>query len=262
LPRIHPTAVVEPGAEISDDVTIGPFAYIESGAAIGPGCRLDAHAVVHNRVVIGAENIIGHGTVIGGEPQDRKYAGEATFLEIGDRNVFREYVTVHRGSSEGSKTRVGNDNYIMAYCHLAHNVTLGDWVTIANNTGLSGHVTVESYANLGGMVGVHQYSRIGKASMVGGMSRIVRDVPPYMLVEGEDQEVHDINAVGLRRIGVTPAARLALHRACKLLFKSQLGMRNAMEIVRREITMTDEIEYLLAFEERRFGGRNGRGDQR
>jgi UDP-N-acetylglucosamine acyltransferase len=253
---------VEPGAEISDDVTIGPFAYIESGAAIGPGCRLDAHAVVHNRVVIGAENIIGHGTVIGGEPQDRKYAGEATFLEIGDRNVFREYVTVHRGSSEGSKTRVGNDNYIMAYCHLAHNVTLGDWVTIANNTGLSGHVTVESYANLGGMVGVHQYSRIGKASMVGGMSRIVRDVPPYMLVEGEDQEVHDINAVGLRRIGVTPAARLALHRACKLLFKSQLGMRNAMEIVRREITMTDEIEYLLAFEERRFGGRNGRGDQR
>lgn len=262
MPRIHPTAVVEPGAEISDDVTIGPFAYIESGAAIGPGCRLDAHAVVHNRVVIGAENIIGHGTVIGGEPQDRKYAGEATFLEIGDRNVFREYVTVHRGSSEGSKTRVGNDNYIMAYCHLAHNVTLGDWVTIANNTGLSGHVTVESYANLGGMVGVHQYSRIGKASMVGGMSRIVRDVPPYMLVEGEDQEVHDINAVGLRRIGVTPAARLALHRACKLLFKSQLGMRNAMEIVRREITMTDEIEYLLAFEERRFGGRNGRGDQR
>lgn len=171
-------------------------------------------------------------------------------------------MTIHRASGEGSATRMGHDCFVMAYSHLAHNVVLHDNVTMANDVGLSGHVTVEELVTIGGKTGVHQYARIGRSAMVGGMTRIVKDVPPFMLVEGHDQEVHDINAVGLRRLGVTSASRMALHKACKLLYKSQLGLRNAMEIVRRDVAITPEVEYLLAFEERRQGGRNGRGDQR
>jgi UDP-N-acetylglucosamine acyltransferase len=176
--------------------------------------------------------------------------------------VFREYVTVHRATGEGQATLVGDDNYVMAYCHLGHNVHVHNFVTIANNTGVSGHVTIEELVTVGGMSGIHQFCRLGKVGMVGGMTKITRDAPPFMLVEGPEQEVHDINAIGLRRIGVTPQARMALHKACKLLYKSQLGLRNAIEIVKREVVITPEVQYLLDFEDHRGGGRNGRGDQR
>lgn len=211
---------------------------------------------------MGSNNVVAQGSVLGGDPQDRKYHGEPTYLKIGDDNVFREYVTIHRATGEGNYTTVGNGNFIMASCHLGHNVTFHNNITVANTVGISGHVTVEDLVTIGGMAGVHQFVRIGKVAMVGGMSRVTIDVPPYMLVEGQDLEVHDINAIGLRRMGITSQSRLALHKACKLLYKSQLGMRHAMETVEREVPMTDEIEYLLAFEERRFKGKNGRGDQR
>lgn len=261
MPTIHPLAYVDPEADLADSVVVGPFCYVEGGVTIGPGTRLDSHATVKRGTTLGADNYVGQGAVLGGDPQDRKYKGEPTFLRIGDRNTFREYVTVHRATGEGLSTVIGNDNFIMAYCHLGHNVTLRDFITIANNTGVSGHVTIEEMVNVGGMCGIHQWARIGKVAMVGGMTRVVRDVPPFMLVEGSHQEVHDINAIGLRRMGVTPQSRLALHKACKLLFKSQLGLTSAMEIVRREVASTPELEYLLQFEERRFKGRNGRGDQ-
>lgn len=261
MPRIHPLAFVDPKAEVAEDVQIGPFCFVEAGASIGRGCQLDSHATIKGNTTLGEENYVGQGAVLGGDPQDRKYKGEPTFLHIGNRNVFREFVTVHRATGEGQSTTLGDDNYIMAYCHLGHNVTLHNMITMANTAGVSGHVTIEDFANIGGMAGLHQFSRIGKASMVAGMARITRDVPPFMIVGGDD-EVHDINAIGLRRIGITPQARLALHKACKLLFKSQLGLTNAMEIVRREVPITPEIAYLLAFEERRFKGKNGRGDQR
>jgi UDP-N-acetylglucosamine acyltransferase len=170
-------------------------------------------------------------------------------------------VTVHRASGEGKSTIVGNHNLVMAYTHLGHNVTVGSGVNIANNVGVSGHVTIEDLANLGGMTGIHQYVRIGKVAMLGGMTRTVRDVPPFMTSSGQEQEVHDINAVGLRRIGVSPQERLALHRACKLLYRSQLGLSNAIETVRKEVQLTDHVQYLLEFEQRRFKGKNGRGDQ-
>lgn len=249
-------------AIIADDVEIGPFCNVESGTVIGPGCRLESHATIRSGSTIGANNVIGQGAVLGGDPQDRKYQGEPTFLKIGDRNVFREYVTVHRATGEGQSTIVGDDNYIMAYCHLGHNVHVHNFVTIANNTGVSGHVTIEDLVTIGGMTGIHQFCRIGKVSMVGGMARVNKDVPPFMLAEGMDLEVLDINAIGLRRYGVTPKTRMSLHKACKLLYRSQLGLRNAMEIVQREVVVTEEIQYLLDFETRRTGGRNGRGDQR
>lgn len=262
LSNIHPLASVHPRAELAEDVVIGPFCVVEEGAVLGEGTRLESHVTVKGNVRLGRNNKVAEGAVLGGDPQDRKYAGEPTYLEIGNDNVIREYVTIHRATGEGKATRVGNDCFIMAYCHLGHNVTLGNQVTIANSCGLSGHVTVEDLVTIGGMVGVHQFARIGKIAMIGGFTKITRDVPPFMLVDGIDERVHDINAVGLRRMGITPESRLALHKACKLLYKSQLNLSTAMETVRREVIVSPEVEFLLEFEERRFRGKNGRGDQR
>ena len=260
MPDVHPLAAVDPSAVLGEGTVVGPFAIIEAGVVIGEACRIDGHATVRTGTTMGDRNVVGHGAVLGGDPQDTKYRGEPTFLRIGDDNTFREYVTVHRATGEGLETVVGDRCYVMAYVHLGHNVTLMDDVVIANNTGVSGHVTIESRANIGGMTGIHQWTRIGKVAMVGGMARIARDVPPFMMVDGEDN-ARDINAVGLRRIGITPAGRQSLHKACKLLFRSQLSLRNAMEIVRREVDVTPEVRYLLEFEERRYQGKNGRGDQ-
>lgn len=262
MPQIHPTAAVDPTAELADDVVVGPFCLVEAGVVLGPGCRLESHATIRGNTTMGARNVVAQGAVLGGDPQDRKFAGEPTFLRIGDDNVFREYVTVHRATGEGKTTVVGNRCYLMAFVHLGHNVVLHDDVTIANSVGVSGHVTVESMVTIGGMTGFHQFVRVGRLAMVGGMSRIVRDVPPYTLVEGMDQQVRDINAVGLRRIGVTSEARLALHKAVKLLFKSQLNLTNAIDTVRREVRVTPEVEELITFLERLPQGKNGRGDQR
>ncbi len=262
MAKIHPTAVVDTKSEIDEEVVIGPFCYVEPNVRIGAGCKLDSHVTVKAGTSLGKRNFIGQGAIIGGDPQDRKYAGEPTYLSIGNENVFREYVTIHRATGEGKTTLVGNRCFLMAFCHLGHNVTVEDDVTMANNVGVSGHVTIENMVNIGGMTGIHQFVRIGKIAMVGGMSRLVRDVPPYMLVEGLDQTVHDINAVGLRRIGVTSESRLALHKACKLLFKSQLGLANAIETVRREVKITSEVADLIRFVERLYHGKNGRGDQR
>lgn len=262
MTHLHPTAYVESGAELGEGVRLGAFTYVEAGAVIGARTVLESHVTIKSGVTMGVDGYVAQGAVIGGAPQDVKFAGEPTTVVIGDRCTVREYVTIHRATGEGNATVMGDDCFVMAYSHLGHNVTLERKVTLANNVGLSGHVTVEELVTIGGMTGVHQYVRIGRAAMVGGMTRVVRDVPPYMLVEGHDQEVHDINAVGLRRLGVTSESRLALHKACKLLYKSQLGLRNAMEIVRREVPATPEVLHLLTYEDRRQLGRNGRGDQR
>lgn len=261
MSKIHPLSDVDPGCELGDDVVIGPFCHVEGGVRIGAGCVLESHVTIRSGTTLGTNNRISEGVVLGGPPQDRSYKDEPTFLQIANDNVFREFVTIHRACGEGQTTVVGSGNFLMANVHLGHNVTLGDQITIANNTGVSGHVTIEDYATVGGMTGLHQFVRIGRVAMVGGCMRITRDIPPFMLVGGFGEEIRDINAVGLRRLGITQQSRLALHKACKLLFKSQLGLSNAMEIVRREVPMTQEVEILLAFEERRTHGKNGRQDQ-
>lgn len=261
MSKIHSLAIVDPSAKIADSVSVGPFAHIGAGVVLGEDCIVESHASVLSGTVLGARNVVGQSAVLGGDPQDRKYKGEETYLIIGDDNVFREFVTIHRGSGPGTSTKIGNHCYIMGYCHIGHNCTVEDEVTIANYSGVSGHATLEHLVNIGGMTGVHQYARVGKVAMVGGMSRIVQDAPPFMITEGNEQTVHDINAVGLRRIGVTSERRMALHRACKLLYKSQLGLRNAIEVVEQEVPLTEEVTYLLQFAARRFQGKNGRGDQ-
>lgn len=258
---MHPLSDVHPGAQIGSGVEIGPFCQIEDGVVVGDGCRLESSVVLKKGTTLGRGNLMAPGVVLGGPPQDRRYEGEPTFLRVGDNNIFREYVTIHRATGEGRETVIGNNCYVMAYSHFGHNCVVGDWVTVANSAAIGGHVTIEEMVTIGGMVGIHQWVRVGKVAMVGGFSKLTRDVPPYMMVEGVHEEIRDINAVGLRRIGVDSKARLALHKAAKLLFKSQLGLRNAIEIVRREVHITPEVEYLLAFEERRFKGKMGRGDQ-
>jgi UDP-N-acetylglucosamine acyltransferase len=259
--KIHPLAFVDASAELDSSVEVGPFCVVEAGVIIGARTKLESHSVIKSGTTLGTDNYIGHGVVLGADPQDRKYADEETFLRIGNSNLIREYVTIHRATGAGNATIVGDDNFLMAYSHLGHNCRLGSTITIANSCAIGGHVTIEDLVTIGGIVGIHQFVRVGRVSMIGGFTKVTRDVPPFMLVEGEGQEVHDINAIGLRRQGVTPQTRLALHKACKLLFKSQLGLTNALETVRREVPSTDEIEYLLGFEERRFKGKNGRGDQ-
>ncbi len=252
---------MDPKAELADDVVVGPFCYVEEAVHVGRGTKLDSHVTIKRNTHVGSNNYFGQGSVIGGDPQDRKYRGEPTYLRIGDNNVFREYVTLHRATGEGNSTTIGDNCFLMAYCHLGHNVVVQDAVTMANSVGVSGHVTIETMATIGGMVGVHQYARVGTVAMVGGFGRVVRDVPPFMLFDSTNEVVADINAVGLRRMGVTQQTRLALHRACKLLFKSQLGLSTALGAVRREIPSSEELDYLIAFLERLYGGKNGRGDQ-
>lgn len=258
----HPSAVISKAAHLDEGVRVGPFAIIEGDARVGGGCVVEAHSIVRGGVVVGERNVFGHGSVIGGDPQDRKYAGEPTYLRIGNNNVIREFSTVHRATGEGNSTIIGDDNYLMAYTHIGHNTKIANNCTIANNAGMAGHVTIEDGVNIGGMVGIHQFTRVGKFAMIGGFSRVTRDVPPFMLVEGSPLQVYDINAVGLRRLGVSANSRLALHKACKLLFRSEMGLTKAIEVVRREVEMTEEVEYVIAFVEKMGAGRFGRQDQK
>jgi UDP-N-acetylglucosamine acyltransferase len=262
VPQIHPLAYVDAKAELADDIVVGPFCNIEAGAVLGTGCILESHVTIRRWTTIGNNNTFAQGAVIGGDPQSIAYKGEPTFLTIGNNNIFREYVTVHRSMFNEKQTKIGNHCMLMAYAHVAHDCHLHDNVVVANSVGIAGHVTIEERAFIGGMSGIHQWCRIGKVAMIGGFTKITRDVPPFTLVDGIDEEVRDINAVGLRRLGINQDSRLALHKACKLLFKSKIGLSSALELVREEVPQTDEVRYLVTFEERRFHGRNGRGDQR
>lgn len=259
---IHPTAIVDPKAELDEGVKIGPYCIVEADVRIGKGTSIEAYVAVQSGTTIGERNTIAHGAIIGGAPQDRKYQGQDTYLKIGDENVIREFCTIHRATGEGNTTIIGNRNYLMSYCHVGHNVALGDDITMANSVGLSGHVTIENLVTIGGMTGIHQFVRVGTMAMVAGFAKIVRDVPPYMLVQGAPQDVVDINAIGLRRIGISQPDRLALHKACKFLFKSGLALTHAIEIVEREVAPTKEVQNLVKFLQRIEHGKGGRGDQR
>ncbi|HOI67395.1 MAG TPA: acyl-ACP--UDP-N-acetylglucosamine O-acyltransferase [Thiomonas arsenitoxydans] len=228
MPKIHSTAQVDPGAEIADDVEIGPYALIGPKVRIGAGTRVGAHVIIEGRTRIGADNRLHPFSVIGGEPQDKKYKGEDTALEIGDRNVIREYCTLHIGTvQDGGITRVGDDNWIMAYVHIAHDCQVGHHTTFANNAQLAGHVHVGDWAVLGGYTGVHQFVRIGAHVMTGISSVILQDVPPYTLVAGNPAKPHGINAEGLRRRGYSPDQITALRAAYRVLYRQGLSLEQA-----------------------------------
>lgn len=244
---IHETAIVNPGAQIGTGVKIGPYCVIGSDAVIGDGTILDAHAVIEPFTTVGKDCRIHSGVILGGNPQDRKFKDEKTYLRIGDRNIFREYVTIHRATGEGNATVIGDDNMLMAYCHVGHNCTLGNNIMMANNVGISGHVIVEDRANFGGMTGVHQFVRIGKLAMLGGFSKIVQDVPPFMIADGRPMKVYDLNIVGLRRNGVPAKVRSELKQAYKLIYRMDLNLSQAIESIENDIDPSPERDYLLDF---------------
>jgi len=230
---IHSTAVIHPDAELHPTVQVGPYAVIGEGVKVGPETTIGAHVVLEGSTEIGAQNQIFPGAAIGLAPQDLKYDGSKSQVKIGDRNRIREYVTINRATHAGEATLIGNDNLLMAYVHVAHDCVIEDSVVISNAVSLGGHIHIESRATIGGMVGIHQFVHIGRLAMLAAMSRIERDVPPYMLVEGHPARVRMLNLVGLRRAGITEVDQgqglQTLKEAFRLLYRSDLPLNQALE---------------------------------
>jgi UDP-N-acetylglucosamine acyltransferase len=225
---IHPTALVDAAADLAPDVVVGPYAVIGPGVTIGPGSTIGPHVVIDGPTTIGCDNRIHAHAVLGGAPQDMKYRGEPTALVIGDRNTVREFCTFNRGTEQdGGVTRVGDDNWIMAYVHLAHDVQLGDRTILANNATLAGHVHVGDWAIVGGLTGIHQFCHVGAHAMTGFQSHVAQDVPPFMMVSGNPLAVHGFNVEGLRRRGFSRERIALVKQMHRLLYRDGLTLDNA-----------------------------------
>ncbi len=245
--QIHPTAVLDPGAEIGEGVEIGAYCVLGTGVVLGAGCRLHHHVVIAGPTVIGADNEFYPFASIGQRSQDLKYAGEPTFLEIGAGNCFREFVTVNRATAPGGRTRVGSRGNFLAYSHIAHDCTVGDGVIFSNNGTLAGHVAVGDGAVIGGLTAVHQFCRIGRLAITGGCSKIVQDVPPFMMADGNPARVRHINQLGLERAGVEAEGIRAIKEAFKVLYRSNLNTGQALEQLRRDFADNPEIAQIIEF---------------
>ena len=244
---IHPTAVIDPGAVIGADTEIGPYCVIGSGVTIGNGCVLANHVSVAGPTIIGEGNRFFPFSSIGQRSQDLKYTVEPTSLEIGDHNSFREFCTVNRGTAPGSKTIIGSHNNFLAYAHVAHDCTVGNHTIFSNNGTLAGHVVVEDHAVIGGLSGVHQFCRIGRHAILGGCTKIVQDVPPFLIADGNPAEIRGINQVGLERRGFTPDDIRSLREAYRLLCRANLNVKQACEKIREELPLSDHLTHLLDF---------------
>jgi len=263
MPTLHPTAVVDPRAELAQGVEVGPHCVVGPQVRIGRGTRLMGHVTVMGRVTLGDENRIFPGAVLGGDPQDVSYRGSDTELVIGDRNVIREGVTINRATEkEDGLTSLGSDCFIMAGCHIAHDCRVGDRVIMANATLLGGHVHVHDDANLSGGVLVNHYSSVGSFSFTGALSRVLHDVPPYMLAEGNPSRPRCINIVALKRNNFSPESITALSEAHRLLFRNKMGLDNARELLRASDMLLPAVNHLLGFLQYQHEGRHGRGRDR
>lgn len=245
---IHSTAIVHPRAKVGKNVEIGPYCVVGEHVAIGARTKLLAHVVVNGRTTIGEDAMIYPFTSIGAPSQDRKAEeGELAYTTIGDRTTIRENASVHRGTTDaGGVTSIGNDCLLLAYTHVAHNCRIGDFVTMSNLAQLAGHVVVEDHASVGAMAGVHQFVRIGRYAFVGGYTKLVRDLPPFLLADGNPAEVYGLNAVGLRRAGFARESLAELKEAYKILYRSERNVTQAIDALRGAVT-TDEGKALLAF---------------
>lgn len=244
---IHSTAVIHPQAKLGIDCQVGPYCVIGEHVELGDGCRLHSHVVIDGHTKLGRENEIFPFASIGLQTQDLKWKGGLTRTEIGDHNTFREYVSIHSATSDGEVTAVGSHNHILAYCHLAHNVTLGNNVIMSNVATLAGHVTVEDHAVIGGLAAIHQFCRVGKFAMIGGCSKVVQDIPPFMIGDGNPAETRTINKVGMERNGFSDEAQTALRQAYKILFREGLTIANAIERMEKELPPLPEVQHLINF---------------
>jgi UDP-N-acetylglucosamine acyltransferase len=244
---VHPTATIHPKAELGAGVSVGPYAVIGEHVRLGEGTIVGPHAVIDGWTTVGQSCDIGVGAVLGGPPQDLKYRGQRSFLRIGDDTCIREYVTIHRSAEADGATVIGSHAFLMANSHVAHDCRLGDHVIMVNYAGLSGYVEVEDRAFISGHNAVHQFVRIGYLAMVSGASRVVKDIPPFMIAEGNPTRVRGLNVVGLRRLGIGPAARAELRRAFRLLYLSGLNTSQALERMRQEGLTGSEVQRLITF---------------
>jgi UDP-N-acetylglucosamine acyltransferase len=245
--KIHPTAIVDPLARLGEGVTIGPYSIVDAGVSIGDGTSVGAHCLLTGKTTLGRRNRVFTGAVLGSEPQDVKYHGEETFLEIGDDNVIREYVTVNPGTGEGTKTVIGNDNWLMIQAHVGHNCAIDNHVKLANGVMLGGHVHIEDYATIGGGTPVHQFVRVGCHAMVGGGFRVVQDVVPYMIGGDEPLRIFGVNQVGLERNHVPKDTVETLKKAFRIIFRQNLTLKEAVQILSRDFPSSSEVSHLAAF---------------
>lgn len=252
--RIHPTAQIAKDAKLSEGVEIGPYCIIGEGVKIGKNTKLLSNVVIEH-TEIGENCIIYPFTVIGLPPQDLKYKGEMTSVRIGNNNVIREYTTIHRASVDGDGlTVIGDNNFLMAYVHIAHDCKIGNSTIMANATTLAGHVEVEDSVVIGGLVAIHQFTRIGAYAMVGGFSGVVQDIPPYTMASGNRARLYGLNTIGLKRNGFKDSTIRELKQAYKILFRSRLTLKEAMDMVKREVRQSEEVKHLIEFIEKNKRG--------
>lgn len=244
---IHPTAVVHPKAQVGAECEIGPYCVIGEHVVLGPRCRLHSHVVIDGYTRMGEGNTVFPFASIGLQTQDLKWKGGVTRTEIGDFNTFRESVTVNSATGEGEVTRVGSHNHILAYSHIAHNVTVGNYVIMSNVATLAGHVSVEDHAVVGGLAAIHQFCRIGRMSIIGGCSKVVQDVVPFMLTDGNPAEARTVNKIGLERNGVAVEAQAALRQAFRILFREGLTIPNALSKIEGQWPEVAEVTELVRF---------------
>jgi UDP-N-acetylglucosamine acyltransferase len=249
---IHPVATVDPKAEIGEGVEIGPYTVVEKGVSIGEGTKIGPHVVIREGTHIGKRCQIFQFSSIGEAPQAFFYKGEKTSLFIGDQNIVREFVTLHRGTIKGGgKTVIGNDNFFMAYAHVAHDCQIGNQVVFSNGATLAGHIVVEDYAIIGGLSAIHQFCRVGTHALISGLTGVPLDIPPYMTAAGSRAKLYGLNAVGLKRHHFSEETMKALKKAYRIIFRSGLTLEKAMKTVNEdEISQTQEVQHLLQFIQR------------
>ena len=246
---VHPTAIVDPHAELGDGVEIGPWVMIGPDVTVGDRCRIGPRARLQRNVRLAHDVSIGDGSILGGDPQDLKFKGEETWVEVGPGTIIREYSTVNRGTGATRRTSIGARCFIMTYVHIAHDCHLGDEVVIANATQLAGHVTIHDKAVLSGLNAIHQFVTIGTYAFVGGGSRVNQDIPPYVKAVGNPMELYGLNSIGLQRAGFPGETVAALKRAYRLFFNSDLNLSQALERARNDLPAVPEVERFLAFVE-------------
>ncbi len=258
LTNIHPTAIIDSQAELGKNVTVKPYAVIEGDTQIGDDCTIGAYVVIRAGTSLGTGTEVHTGVVLGDLPQDMKYEEQESYLKIGSHNHIREFATIHRASSAGQSTQIGDHNLLMAYSHVGHDAVLGNNIIMANNVGISGHCVIEDNVNFGGMVGVHQFVTIGTMAMIGGFSKIVRDVPPYTIVDGNPARPHGLNTRGLQRQDMSSDQIAALKHAYRLLFRSDLNVSDAVSTILAQSDPTAEVKRLTDFMLRIDEGYGGR----
>jgi UDP-N-acetylglucosamine acyltransferase len=247
---VHATALIDESVQLGADVSIGPYCVIGPNVSLGDGTTLCSHVVIERDTRLGSGCRVHSGAVVGGDPQDLKYGGESTRLDVGDRTVIRECATLNRGTGDGGVTRVGSDCLLMAYSHVAHDCHLGDHVVISNAVAMAGHVHIADWVVVGGLTAIHQFVRIGRHAIVGGATAVRKDIPPYVKAAGDPANLYGLNSVGLQRRGFDEDARRALRNAYRLLFQSELNVSQAVAAAREQVTMTTEVEYFLDFIEK------------